>query len=63
MFCLDKLDQLKDKLYFYGKNDVMKNRRIDINLVACTPIQITDANKHNNETECLIDLTNNTTIE
>ena len=61
MFCLDKLDWKGENLKLFGKNDVMKHKRIDLNLVACEAKQITEENKHKNE--CLVDFNNSTAIE
>jgi hypothetical protein len=43
-------------LELYGETDVVAHRRIDINYLPCEPKQITEANKHLQKTECLVDL-------
>ena len=63
MLCLSQLDWKGENLKLFGKSDLMAHRRIDLNLVACNPLQITEQNKHLNSTECLVDLTNKTAIE
>jgi len=63
MLCLDKLDWNGENLKLYGKNDVMKHLRIDLNLMACDAKQITEENKHNHQHECLVDLNSSAALE
>ena len=57
LVCLDSLDWYGKPLELYGPNDAVAHRCLDINYVPCEPQQITDENRHLENTECLVDLT------